>query len=85
MDVQVVVRKWGNSLGVTLPKQVVETQGIRENERLSIEVNRKRPVRIKDFFGLARGWKIDAQKMKDAARRADLERDRKLSGLLRAH
>lgn len=35
------------------------------------EVNRRKPVRIKEIMGLARGWKIDAQKFKDAARAED--------------
>jgi len=85
MQAQVTARKWGNSLGVTLPRQIVEGEGIKENEKLVIEVRRGKPAKIGDFFGIAHGWKIDAQKVKDEARRADLEHDRKISGLLRAH
>ncbi|MDP2973740.1 MAG: AbrB/MazE/SpoVT family DNA-binding domain-containing protein [Candidatus Diapherotrites archaeon] len=85
MQVQVTVRKWGNSLGVTLPRQLVEAEGIRNEERLVIEVNKKKMAKVKDLLGLAQGWQIDAQKMKDAERGADLERDRKISGQLRNH
>ena len=85
MQVQVTVRKWGNSFGVTLPKQLVEAEGINEDEKLVIEVNKKRLLKVKDLMGLAQGWQIDAQKMKDAERRADSERDRKISGQLRNH
>ena len=85
MQVQVTVRKWGNSLGVTLPQQLVEAEGIKDEEKLVIEVNKKRLLKVKDLLGLAQGWQIDTQKMKDAERRADLERDRKISGQLRNH
>lgn len=85
MDVEVVVRRWGNSLGVTLPKEVVDTQHIRENERLFIGIQKERPLKVADIFGLAAGWKIDAQRLKDRLREEDAERDKKISGFLRNH
>ena len=85
MEAHVTVRRWGNSLGITLPAQMVESCNIRENEKLVIEVNRKKALKIKDLMGLAQGLKIDAQKMKDAERRKDNERDGKISGFLRNH
>ena len=85
MELEVVVRKWGNSLGITLPKQAVETQGIKENEKIFIEVRQRKTLKIKDLMGLAEGWKIDPQKIKDIARRNDFERDGKISGFLRNH
>lgn len=85
MQAEVVARKWGNSIGVTLPKELVEKEQIKENEKIVIEVHKTKPLLVKDIFGLAKGWKFDTQKFKDELREADLERDRKLSRLLRAH
>lgn len=85
MEVEVVTRKWGNSIGVTLPKDAVEKEGIKENERLFLEIHRQKPAKIGEFFGLAKDLKLNAQKMKDQTRKDDLERDRKISGLLRHH
>ncbi|MFH1587852.1 MAG: AbrB/MazE/SpoVT family DNA-binding domain-containing protein [Candidatus Diapherotrites archaeon] len=85
LEAEVVVRKWGNSLGLTLPKNLVETQKIRENDRISIQVEKNKLLRVGDIFGLAKGWKFDTQKFKDQARREELERERKISGFLRNH
>jgi len=41
MAESVTVRKWGNSLGVVLPKGIVEVQGIQEDETILIEVVKK--------------------------------------------
>ncbi len=85
MEAEVIVRKWGNSLGVTLPKEIVEKQRIKENEKLSIEVHKEKQLTVSDIQGLAKGWKIDSQKAKDTLRGADNDRDRKISGFLRNH
>lgn len=85
MEVEVVVRKWGNSLGVTLPKEIVDKQHIRENERVFIGIQKEKPLKVADLFGLAADWKIDAQKIKDKLRAEDAGRDKKVSGLLRNH
>lgn len=45
----VVIRKWGNSLGLTLPKNLAESQKIRPNDRVIVSV--KKVSSIKDLFG----------------------------------
>jgi len=47
----VKVRKVGGSLVVTVPKEIVESEGIREGEIVMIEVRKVK----KSFFGAARG------------------------------
>jgi len=44
-------RKVGGAIGVTLPKELVETQKIKENEIVEITVKKCR----KDGFGLLKG------------------------------
>jgi hypothetical protein len=60
------VKKWGNSLGVILPKDVVKELGLKPNDTINIDVNRK--IKAKEIFGTLPGWKIDAQRMKDESR-----------------
>ena len=79
MEVEVIARKWGNSLGVTLPKEAVEKEGIKENEKFFIDFHKEKKSTVKDFFGLAAGWKIDAQKLKDKLREEDHEREKLFS------
>ncbi|MDO8537633.1 MAG: AbrB/MazE/SpoVT family DNA-binding domain-containing protein [archaeon] len=85
MKVKVIARRWGNSIGVALPKEIVEKERISENEELFIDVHKSESVKVKDFFGLAKGWNIDAQKIKDDLRSEDIERDAKISRFIRNH
>ncbi|MBI2598029.1 MAG: AbrB/MazE/SpoVT family DNA-binding domain-containing protein [Candidatus Diapherotrites archaeon] len=71
MEVEVVARKWGNSIGVTLPKEAVEMEGIKENEHFFIDIHKEKQATVRDIFGLAKGWKIDSQHVKDELRRQD--------------
>jgi len=65
--IRAVTRKWGNSIAVVIPKEIVDKQKIREDEEVNFTVEKKR-VFTKDLFGALKGWKIDAQKAKDEIR-----------------
>jgi len=65
--VECVPRKWGNSLGVTIPKDVAEREGISEGKPVRIILNAKPDLR--SIFGTAKFSK-SAQEMKDEERRA---------------
>ena len=67
MEVRVIARKWGGSLAVLLPKNVVEAKNIQENEEITIEV--KKEVLANEFFGTLKGVKINTQKIKDEMRK----------------
>ncbi|MFH1408424.1 MAG: AbrB/MazE/SpoVT family DNA-binding domain-containing protein [Nanoarchaeota archaeon] len=62
-----MARKWGNSLGIILPKELVEQEGIEADDKVVVEVRRAR--RVRDFFGLLPQWKVNTQKMKDELRK----------------
>lgn len=57
-----IARKWGNSLGVIIPKEIVEEQQIVENQKITIEIKRKHTA--KEFFGLLPGWKKTTMQLK---------------------
>lgn len=40
-------------------------------------IQKEKPLKVADIFGLAAGWKIDVQKLKDTLRGEDAERDKK--------
>ncbi len=65
-ELNVVARKWGNSLAIVLPKNVVKSNGIKENEDLIVTITRKATAR--DIFGLLKDWKKPTQKIKDEMR-----------------
>ncbi|HLG24591.1 MAG TPA: AbrB/MazE/SpoVT family DNA-binding domain-containing protein [Candidatus Nanoarchaeia archaeon] len=61
----VIAKKWGSSVGVILPKEVVESQGIKAGDDLVIRIFRK--GNLKDVFGKLK-TKIPGQKFKDIAK-----------------
>ena len=56
MEIETSTRKWGNSIAVIIPSKIVEQEKLRENERVTIRIEKKKPLRVKDVFGLVRGW-----------------------------
>ncbi len=60
------VKKWGNSLGIVIPKLELKQNLIRENEILHFIVVRKNKD-IKNTFGILK-FKKSAQKIKDEIR-----------------
>lgn len=61
-----MVRKWGNSLGVTLPKELVEGHNIKEGDKLVLPVVIKKADLSKIFGSIKTG--MSGQKFKDMAR-----------------
>ena len=66
VETEVKTRKWGSSIGVVLPKEIVDEIGIKPDEKITIDI-KKNPL-AKEFFGLLKDWKRPAQKIKDEAR-----------------
>jgi len=67
--IEAKVRKWGNSLGLIIPKETVEKEHIKEKEKLRFLIIRDSNV-LKETFGMVKGkWKKSAQQFKDQARK----------------
>ena len=66
VETEVKTRKWGSSIGVVLPKEVVDEIGIKPDEKITIDI-KKKPL-AKEFFGLLKDWKRPTQEIKDEAR-----------------
>ena len=65
------VKKWGNSLGIILPKKVVDNEDIEENSEVSITIQSIKKAKVKDIFGALKNWRINAQKFKDEIRKEE--------------
>ena len=76
MAIEVSLKRWGNSFGVVLPREIIERKGLKEGEKFVIEV-----VKIADLskiFGLIRERKMSGQEAKDMVRKGwESESDRK--------
>ncbi|MCH8073993.1 MAG: AbrB/MazE/SpoVT family DNA-binding domain-containing protein [Proteobacteria bacterium] len=69
MEIKATTRKWGNSIAVVIPREIVEKQHIKADEEISIIVDTGKP-KAKEFFGLLKGrFSEPTQKIKDEMRR----------------
>ena len=67
MTIQVRLRKWGNSVGIVIPAEVLKEKDLEEDEDVLVEISKKNS--IEDLFGSLKKWKINAQKEKEILRR----------------
>ena len=49
MAVELTLRKWGNSLGVVLPKELVKQQKLKPNQTIYVQVIK--PANLRPIFG----------------------------------
>ncbi len=49
MAIRTVVRKWGNSLGVVIPREEASKEGIKENDEVEVVV--RKATGIRQLFG----------------------------------
>ena len=59
-------RKWGNSLGIVIPKKIIDQEHLSENQKVIIEI--KRVANIKRLFGSLKFTKT-TQQLKDEMRK----------------
>ena len=68
MTTEVTIKRWGNSLGIILPKELIKEQSLEENKKVSISIVKK--ADLSDIFGSLKGKiKMSGQKMKDLSRK----------------
>lgn len=63
-QVDVKVKRWGNSFGIVLPMKVVEKENLSEGKEIIITIQSKEKTKVKDVFGILKKElsKIDTQK-----------------------
>ena len=66
VEIETKTRRWGSSIGLVLPKKIVEEEGIKPNEKIIINI-KKRPL-AKEFFGKFPNWGKSTQELKDEMR-----------------
>ena len=65
-------KKWGNSLGITIPKEIAEEEGIKEGKRIKVFVLIEEKKTLKEMFGSLKEWKKPTDKiMKEIDKRYD--------------
>lgn len=68
IEIETTVRRWGNSFGVIIPKEIVEDEKL-ENKKIKLAFLRDNKV-LEKSFGILKGkLKQSAQEIKDEMRR----------------
>ncbi len=65
METEAIVKKWGSSIGLIIPKEVAEKEKIKPNSKVKFEIIKV--TDISDTFGRLKR-KISGQEFKDRAR-----------------
>ena len=66
METIVKPRAWGNSLGITIPKKIIDEEKIREGEEIVVSIRKKKDITI--LRGLVK-FRQGAQQIKDNMRK----------------
>lgn len=69
IECDAITRKWGNSLGMILPRNIVEEEKIVENEKIKILILKQDNILTKTFGALKGKLKNDSQQLKNEARK----------------
>ncbi|MEK6825368.1 MAG: AbrB/MazE/SpoVT family DNA-binding domain-containing protein [Nanoarchaeota archaeon] len=67
MEITTRLKRWGNSVGIIIPAEMLREKGLKEEEEVIISVEKKKGIRY--LFGSLKHAKIDAQKVKDELRK----------------
>ena len=72
MEIETRTKKWGSSLGIIIPKKIVEEENLEQNQIVRIlAVEAKSKTKVKNIFGALKNWRINAQKFKDEIRKEE--------------
>ena len=70
--IETKTKKWGSSLGIIIPKKIVEEENLEQNQIvriLAVEVKSK--IKTRKIFGALKNWKINAQTFKNQIRKEE--------------
>lgn len=68
MEIRAITRRWGNSIAVVLPREVLKEQRIKEDEEIVVRVEKVRPKAGVMFGRFPELKKTPTQQLKDEAR-----------------
>ncbi len=52
MEIETVLRKWGNSLGIVIPKKELANLQLKANQKVRITLRKKPVTKVKDMLGM---------------------------------
>jgi len=72
IEITAKLRKWGHSLGMTLPNKITKKMNLRVDEPIKIIIETPKTARVKDIFGIMKLKKPTQELIKEADRELDI-------------
>jgi len=57
IEIETKTRKWGNSIGVVIPKDKMKTEHLKSNQKVRVIIAAAKVVKAKNIFGKLKEWK----------------------------
>jgi antitoxin component of MazEF toxin-antitoxin module len=54
-SINVRVKRWGNSFGVVLPREIIDRENVKEGAEIEISIRAKHKTKARDIFGVLKG------------------------------
>jgi len=68
VEIDVEVKKWGDSLAVIIPRETVDEENLRAKDKVHLQIQKE--VDVSAIFGIAKGKiKATVQQLKNEARK----------------
>ncbi|HIH42678.1 TPA: hypothetical protein HA246_03470 [Candidatus Woesearchaeota archaeon] len=61
MEVETILKKWGNSFGVIIPRTEIKKHNFKVNQKVIVSLDKKETTKVKDLFGMFADLKSDTQ------------------------
>ena len=65
MEIKARTKKWGNSIGVIIPKEVIRQQNIKPDQEITLMISKKPITKGKDIWGTFKFKKSTEQLMRE--------------------
>ena len=65
MEIKAKTRKWGNSIGVIIPKEIIRRQNIKPDQDVTLMISNKPITKGKDIWGTFKFKKSTEQLMRE--------------------
>lgn len=69
VEYKTILRNWGNSLGILVPKEKLKEENIKENQMVKVTITSIRRLRVNDIFGKLKKWNKSTNKILESVDR----------------
>ena len=71
MEVKAKTKKWGNSIGIVIPKEAIRQESIKPNQEVTVLISAKPITKAGDIFGTWKFKKPTEQLMREIDKEFD--------------